>query len=125
MIFTASFSFYFSASEQDGSEADDDDSFYIMEEGSADSSAMVLREGLRKKRKESQGYPKNALVDSDTEEVVEKEEYVKGKMKKQRRRSQGYAEGTGSSEDEPPGMAKINLEGFWEISVSTFDYVIL
>ena len=123
MIFTFS-SFHFSASGRDGSEVDDDSSFYIMEEGLSDTSTQALRDGLRKKRKESQGYPKNAIVDSDTEEVVEKEDYMKGKMKKQRRKSQGYADGAGSSDDEPPGMAKINLEGFWKISVPTFNYVI-
>ena len=111
MIFTFS-SFHFSVSGPHGSEVDDD-SFYIMEEGISDISTQAsLRDGLRKKRKESQGYPKNAIVDSDTEEVVEKEDYMKGKMKKQRRRSRGYADGVGSSDDEPPGMAKINLEGF-------------
>ena len=79
-----------------------------MEEVGADTSVYMLIEGLRKQRRESQGYPKNAIVDSDSEEVVEKEEYVKGKMKKQRRLSQGYAEGSGSSDDEP-GMVEINL----------------
>ena len=108
MIFTVSF-FYFSASEQAGSEAVDP--VRRMEEGTgaaADKSAQSLKEALRKKRRESQGYPKNAIVDSDNEEVVEKEDYVKEKMKKQRRLSQGYAEGSGSSEDEPV-MVEINL----------------
>lgn len=105
MIFTVSF-FYFSASGSNDSKAKDP--VRGMEEGAADTSAQALREGLRKKRRESQGYPKNAIVDSDTDEVVEKEDYMKEKMKKQRRHSQGYAEGAGSSEDEPV-MVEINL----------------
>ena len=107
MIFTVSF-FYFSASEPAGSEAVDP--VRRMEEGTgaADKSAQSLKEALRKKRRESQGYPNNAIVDSEREEVVEKEDYVKEKMKKQRRLSQGYAEGSGSSEDEPV-MVEINL----------------
>ena len=48
-----------------------------MEEGTADTSGQVLMDGLRKQRRESQGYPENAIVDSDSEEVVEKEDYMK------------------------------------------------
>jgi len=80
-----------------------------MEEGDAETSAQALKEGLRKQRRESRGYPENAIVDSDSEEVVEKEDYMKEKMKKQRRLSQGYAEGSGSSDDEPV-MVEINLD---------------
>lgn len=99
--------FHCSASELYGSEAEDP--VLGMEEGAADASAQTLMEGLRKQRKESQGYPENAIVDSESEEVVEKEDYMKEKMKKQRRLSQGYAEGSGSSEDEPV-MVEINLD---------------
>ena len=99
--------FYSSASEPAGSEAED--AVCRMEEGTADTSGQALMEGLRKQRRESQGYPENAILDSDSEEVVEKEDYMKEKMKKQRRLSQGYAEGSGSSEDEPV-MVEINLD---------------
>lgn len=65
-------------------------------------------EGLRKQRRGSQGFPENAIVDSENEDVVEQEEYLRDKMKKQRRLSQGYADGSGSSEEESV-MVEINL----------------
>lgn len=78
-----------------------------MEEGT-DTSAQTLMEGLRKQRRGSQGFPENAIVDSENEDVVEQEEYLRDKMKKQRRLSQGYADGSGSSEEESV-MVEINL----------------
>lgn len=78
-----------------------------MEEGT-DTSAQALMKGLRKQRRGSQGFPENAIVDSENEDVVEQEEYLRDKMKKQRRLSQGYADGSGSSEEESV-MVEINL----------------
>lgn len=65
-------------------------------------------EGLKKQRRVSQGYPENAIVDSENEDVVEQEDYLKEKMRKQRRLSQGYANGSGSS-DEESAMVEIDL----------------
>ena len=83
-----------------------------MEEGTVvtepDTTAQALMAGLRKQRRGSQGFPENAIVDSEEDDVVEEEEYLKGKMKKQRRLSQGYADGAGSS-DEESAMVEINL----------------
>ena len=74
----------------------------------SDSTEQALIEGLRKQRRGSQGYPENAIVDSEDEDVVEQEDYLREKMKKQRRFSQGYADGSGSSDDESV-MVEINL----------------
>ena len=80
-----------------------------MEEGVADTPARALIEGLRKQRKGTLGCPENFILDSDSEDVVEEGDYyLKEKMKKQRRFSQGYADGSGSSEDESV-MVEINL----------------
>ncbi|XP_068670725.1 uncharacterized protein [Montipora foliosa] len=62
--------------------------------------AHALMEGLKKQRRSSQGYPENAILDSDDGDVVEQEEYLRQKMKKQRRMSQGYADGYKSTDDE-------------------------
>ena len=77
-------------------------------ENESDTTADMLVESLRKQRRGSQGYPEYAVVDSDDEDVVEKEYYLKGKMKTQRSLSQGYALGTGSS-DEESCMVEIDL----------------
>ena len=74
----------------------------------SDSTEQALIEGLRKQRRGSQGYPENAIVDSEDEDVVEQEDYLREKMKKQRRFSQGYADGSGSSDDESV-IVEINL----------------
>ena len=84
-----------------------------MEEGIAtgdkkDTAARALMEGLKKQRRGSQGYRENAIVDSEDDDVVEQEDYLRGKMKQQRRMSQGYADGSGSS-DEESAMVEINL----------------
>ena len=82
-----------------------------MEEGTgneSDTTAHMLMEGLKKQRRSSQGYPEYAIVDSDDEDVVEQEDYLKGKMKTQRSLSQGYALGTESS-DEESCMVEIDL----------------
>ena len=82
-----------------------------MEEGhgnDSDPTKQALIKGLRKQRRGTQGYPLNAIVDSEEEDVVEQEDYIKEKMKKQRRFSQGYAAGSGSS-DEESTMVDINL----------------
>ena len=82
-----------------------------MEEGTgneSDTTAHMLMEGLKKQRRSSQGYPEHAIVDSDEEDVVEQEDYLKGKMKTQRSFSQGYALGTESS-DEESCMVEIDL----------------
>ena len=83
-----------------------------MEEGGAtdktDTTAHALMEGLKKQRRSSQGFPENAVVDSEDDDVVEQEDYLRGKMKKQRRMSQGYADGSGSS-DEESALVEINL----------------
>ena len=83
-----------------------------MEEGTAaaepDTTFQALMEGLRKQRRGSQGFPENAIVDSEEGDVVEEEDYLKEKMKKQRRLSQGYVDGAGSS-DEESAMIETNL----------------
>ena len=81
-----------------------------MEEGTgneSDTTAHMLMEGLKKQRRSSQGYPEHAIVDSDDEDVVEKEDYLKGKMKTQRD-TEGYALGTETS-DEESCMVEIDL----------------
>ena len=74
----------------------------------SDTTDRMLMECLKKQRRGSQGYPENALVDSEDDDVVEQEDYLREKMKKQRRLSQGYADGSGSS-DEESTMVEINL----------------
>lgn len=54
-------------------------------------------------------FPENAIVDSEDEDVVEQEDYLRGKMKRQRRLSQGYADGAESS-DEESAMVEVNLK---------------
>ena len=78
-----------SESKQQNSEAEDP--VTNMEEGTgneSDTTAHMLMEGLKKQRRSSQGYPEHAIVDSDEEDIVEKEDYLKGKMKTQRSLSQ-------------------------------------
>ena len=82
-----------------------------MEEGhgnESDPTGQALIKGLKKQRRGTQGYPLNAIVDSEDEDVVEQEDYIREKMKKQRSYSQGYAVGSGSSEEEST-MVEINL----------------
>lgn len=85
-----------------------------MEEGACaavtetDASTEVLLEGLKKQRRSSQGFPENAIVDSEEEDVVEQEDYLREKMRKQRRMSQGYADGARSSGEESD-MVQIHL----------------
>ena len=74
----------------------------------SDATDRMLMECLKKQRRGSQGYPENAIVDSEDDDVVEQEDYLREKMKKQRRLSQGYADGSGSS-DEESTMVEINL----------------
>ena len=93
--------------------SDAEETMIKMEEGilttagdDSDTTDRMLMEGLKKQRRGSQGYPEN--VDSEDDDVVEQEDYLRGKMKKQRRLSQGYADGSGSS-DEESTMVEINL----------------
>ena len=85
-----------------------------MEEGTAaetqsqDTAAQALIEGLKRQRRNSQGFPENAVVNSEDDDVIEEEDYLKEKMKKQRRHSQGYATEAVSS-DEESNMVEINL----------------
>lgn len=79
---------------------------------SLDTTAEALMKGLQKQRRSSQGFPENAIVDSEEDDVVEEEEYLKEKMKKQRRLSQGFADGAESS-DEESDMVEINLNDWW------------
>ena len=85
-----------------------------MEEGTAaetqsqDTAAQALIEGLKRQRRNSQGFPENAIVNSEDDDVIEEEDYLKEKMKKQRRHSQGYATEAVSS-DEESNMVEINL----------------
>ena len=83
----------------------DGDPLSQMEKGCAppkdsETPAHALMEGLKKQRRGSQGFPKNAIVDSDDGDVVEQEDYLRQKMKKQRRMSQGYVDGYKSTDDE-------------------------
>ncbi|KAK2561373.1 hypothetical protein P5673_015881 [Acropora cervicornis] len=83
----------------------DGDPMNRMEKGNAtpkdnETPAHALAEGLKKQRRGSQGFPENAIVDSDDGDVVEQEDYLRQKMKKQRRMSQGYADGYKSADDE-------------------------
>ena len=70
--------------------------------------AQGLIEGLKRQRRNSQGFPENAIVNSENDDVIEEEDYLKEKMKKQRRLSQGYATEAVSS-DEESNMVEINL----------------
>ena len=70
--------------------------------------AQALIEGLKRQRRNSQGFPENAIVNSEDDDVIEEEDYLKEKMKKQRRHSQGYATEAVSS-DEESNMVEINL----------------
>ena len=76
-----------------------------MEEGTAaetqsqDTAAQALIEGLKRQRRNSQGFPENAIVNSEDDDVIEEEDYLKEKMKKQRRHSQGYATEAVSSDE--------------------------
>lgn len=79
---------------------------------STDTTAEALMKGLQKQRRSTQGFPENAIVDSEEDDVVEEHEYLMAKMKKQRRHSQGYADGAGSS-DEESDMVEINLNDWW------------
>ena len=85
-----------------------------MEEGTAaetqsqDTAAQALIEGLKRQRRNSQGFPENAIVNSEDDDVIEEEDYLKEKLKKQRRHSQGYATEAVSS-DEESNMVEINL----------------
>ena len=86
-----------------------------MEEGTAtvtqsqDTAAEALMKGLQKQRRSSQGFPENAIIDSEDEDVVEEEDYLKEKIKRRRSLSQGYADGVKSS-DEESDMVEINLK---------------
>ena len=87
----------------------DGDPMSRMEKGYAtpknsETPAHALVEGLKKQRRGSQGFPENAIVDSDDGDVVEQEDYLRQKMKKQRRMSQGYADGYKSADDEPTAV---------------------
>ena len=85
-----------------------------MEEGTAaetqsqDTAPQALIEGLKRQRRNSQGFPENAIVNSEDDDVIEEEDYLKEKMKKQRRHSQGYAT-EAVSIDEESNMVEINL----------------
>ena len=85
-----------------------------MEEGTAaeaqsqDATAQALIEGLKRQGRSSQGFPENAIVNSEDGVVIEKEDYLREKMKKQRRLSQGYVNEAVSS-DEESNMIEINL----------------
>ena len=79
---------------------------------STDTTAEALMKGLQKQRRSTQGFPENAIVDSEEDDVVEEHEYLMAKMKKQRRHSQGYADGAKSS-DEESDMVEINLNDWW------------
>lgn len=63
---------------------------------------------LRKKRRQSQGYPSQDIIGSDEEETFDQESYIKEKLKSQRRHSMGYA-----SENDSDEMEEINLENPW------------
>lgn len=87
----------------------DGDPMSRMEKGNAtpkdsETPAHALAEGLKKQRRGSQGFPENAIVDSDDGDVVEQEDYLRQKMKKQRRMSQGYADGYKSGDEEPTAV---------------------
>lgn len=98
--------------------SDVEDPVSQMEEGTvaaeSDTTARALMEGLKKQRRISQGFPENAIVDSEDEDVVEKEDYLREKMKKQRRLSQGYAEGMGSSDEETVITVETYENDAWE-----------
>ena len=85
-----------------------------MEEGTAaetqsqDTAAQAPIEGLKRQRRNSQGFPENVIVNSEDDDVIEEEDYLKEKLKKQRRHSQGYATEAVSS-DEEANMVEINL----------------
>lgn len=78
------------------------------EEGVGETPAQALMKGLRRQRKGTLGYPQNTIAESESEDEVNEKDYLKEKMKRQRRLSQGYADGSGSSADESV-MVEINL----------------
>lgn len=72
-----------------------------MEKGSGYESETfehLLKEGLKKQRRGSQGYPECGIFNTDDSDVVEEVDYLKEKMMKQRRGSQGYPENVKSEE---------------------------
>ncbi|KAK3731512.1 hypothetical protein QZH41_008544 [Actinostola sp. cb2023] len=50
-----------------------------------------LANKLKKLRRQSQGYPSQDIIDSEEEEAVDQDSYIKEKMKSQRRHSMGYS----------------------------------
>lgn len=78
-----------------------EDSLSKMEKGSGyefETFEHLLKEGLKKQRRGSQGYPECGIVNTDDSDVVEEVDYLKEKMMKQRRGSQGYPENVKSDE---------------------------
>ncbi|XP_022788750.1 uncharacterized protein LOC111328551 [Stylophora pistillata] len=64
----------------------------------SDTIEHLLKKGLKKQRRSSQGYPERAIVNTDDSDVVEEVDYLRKKMIKQRRSSQGYPENVKSDD---------------------------
>ena len=65
-----------------------------------------LNNCITNRRRMTQGIPQSDIIKSDDEEVVDQAEYIKEKMKKQRRQSRGYGEDPSSEEE---CMVEVNL----------------
>ena len=72
--------------------------------------AKTSDEGLKRHLRMPPGIPEKEIFTTDEEDVVDKEQYIKGKLKMQRRRSQGYSNGSASSSDDDTCVVEINLK---------------
>jgi hypothetical protein len=71
---------------------------------SVEESGEALTHRLLKQRRQSQGYPTHDIIESEEEDAVDPESYIKDKMRGLRRHSMGYPQDSDSE-----GMEDIDL----------------